>query len=71
MTVKQAPNYKLFANLTIRESAKCFLISLRCSSSCRAGSIKTLENALGLLATFAKEQDWPDVQGITKSHLEE
>jgi len=71
MAVKQVPHDKLFAILTIREAAKGFLISLRSSGGIRATSTKTLENALGLLTTYAGEQDWPGLQGITTSHLEE
>ena len=71
MAVKQVLHDKLFANLTIREAAKGFLLSRRSSGGIRPGSTKTLENALGLPATYAEEQGWPGVQTITTSLMEE
>jgi len=71
MAVKQLLANNLFANPSIREAAKGFIISLKASSRYAPPSVDTLEFALGLFATYAEDQDWPGANFITTSHVED
>ena len=70
MTVKLVSAYKLFGNPPIREAAKGFIISLK-AAGYEKPSVDALEFALGLLATYAEDQEWPGVQSLTTSHIED
>ena len=56
MTVKQLLANKLFINTSLREATKGFIISLN-SAGHEKPSVDALEFALGLLATYAEDQD--------------
>ena len=56
---------------SIREASKGFIISLKASNRYSPGYLEVLEAALAMLADFAEENRWPNVSGLTTSHLEE
>ena len=70
MTVNQLLANKLFTNPTLREAAKGFIISLK-AAGYEKPSVDALDFALGLLATYDEDHDWPSANFITTSHIED
>ena len=68
MTVMQVSVLPLFS---VREAAKGFIISLRASNRYSPKYLTELESALALFARYAESQEWPGVEAITTSHVEE
>ena len=56
--------------LSVRESARGFLISMRASGRYSQGYLDNLESSLAFLADFAEEQSWPVIQDLTVEHIE-
>ena len=55
---------KLFTDPSLCEAAIGFIISLNAAGYDKR-SVDALEFALGLLATYAEDQDWPPTNSIT------
>ncbi len=65
MVVKQQFDHSLRAN------GKRFLSILKASDRYSEGYLASLETTLGMAASYAEEQVWPDVQEITTEHIED
>ena len=65
MVVKQVFDHSL------RAYGKRFLSSLKASNRYSEGYLVSLETTVGMVAHYAEEQGWPDVQEVTTEHLEE
>ena len=58
-------------DLSLRAYGKRFLSSLKASNRYSPGYLASLETTVAMVALYAEEQEWPDVQEITTEHLEE
>ena len=58
-------------DLSLRESGKRFIKSLRASNSYSEGYLASLETTVSMAAFYAEEQGWPDVREITVDHMED
>ena len=65
MVVKQVFDHSL------RAYGKRFLSSLKASNRYSPGYLASLEMTVAMVALYAEEQGWPDLQEITTEHLEE
>ena len=65
MVVKQVFDHSL------RAYGKWFLSSLKASNRYSEGYLASLETTVAMVALYAEEHGWPDVQEITTEHLEE
>ena len=57
--------------LSIRESARAFLVSMRASSRYSQGYLDNLESSLAFLANFAEERSWPTIDSLAVEQVEE
>ncbi|MCH7842988.1 MAG: tyrosine-type recombinase/integrase [Chloroflexi bacterium] len=79
MDNKQVPGSRLFAelrdytgaNLDLRSAAKEFKNSMEAPGRYSPRYIESLEFSVGLLCSYAEDQEWPAVGDITTSHLED
>lgn len=72
MTNKQVRGRCLVAHsLDFRTAGQRFLISLRASNAYSKTYLSSLEISLALLSSYAEENDWPGIGGITADHIEE
>ena len=58
-------------DLSLRESGKRFISSLKASNRYSEGYLASLETTLAMTAQYAEEQGWPDVPEITTEHIED
>ena len=58
-------------DLSLRAYGKRFITSLKASNRYSDGYLASLETTVAMVALYAEEQGWPDVQEITTEHLEE
>ena len=64
MVVKQVIDHSL------REASRQFITSLKASNRYSESYLASLETTVAMAATFAEEQVWPGVRGLTVSHME-
>ena len=64
MVVKQVFDHSL------RAYGKRFISSLKASNRYSPGYLASLETTVAMVALYAEEQGWPDVQELTTEHLE-
>ena len=65
MSVKQVFDHSL------RAYGKRFLSSLKASNRYSEGYLGSLETTIAMVALYAEEQGWPDVQDIITEHIED
>ena len=58
-------------DLSLRDSGKRFLSSLKASNRYSEGYLASLETTVAMAASYAEEQEWPDVRYITVVHIED
>lgn len=73
MAVNQVSDLRLLgkSNLSVRDAARGFLISLKASNRYSYRYLESLEFSIALLAAYAEGQVWPAVADLTTGHLEE
>ena len=55
---------------SLREAGRQFITSLKASNRYSESYLASLETTVAMAATFAEEQVWPGVRGLTVSHME-
>ena len=58
-------------DLSLRESGKRFLSSLKASNRYFEGYLASLESSVAMAALYAEEQGWPGVREATVSRIED
>ena len=58
-------------DLSLRESGKRFISSLKASNRYSEGYLTSLETTVAMAALYAEEQDWPVVREIITDHIED
>ena len=58
-------------DLSLRESGKRFISSLKASNRYSEGYLTSLETTVAMAALYAEEQGWPVVREITTDHIED
>ncbi len=58
-------------DLSLRESGKRFISSLKASSRYSEGYLTSLETCVAMAALYAEEQGWPGVREIITDHIED
>ena len=58
-------------DLSLRNSGKRFLSSLKASNRYSEGYLASLETTMAMVSLYAEEQGWPDVPDIATEHLED
>ena len=58
-------------DLSLRESGKRFITSLKASNRYSEGYLTSLETTVAMAALYAEEQGWPVVREITTDHIED
>ena len=58
-------------DLSLRNSGKRFLSSLKASNRYSEGYLASLETTMAMVSLYAEEQGWPDVPDIVTEHLED
>ena len=58
-------------DLSLRDSGKWFIKSLRASNRYSEGYLASLETTVSMVAFYAEEQGWPGVREITVDHMED
>ena len=57
-------------DLSLRESGKRFISSLKASSRYSEGYLSSLSTSVAMAALYAEEQGWPGVREIITDHME-
>ena len=58
-------------DLSLRNSGRRFLSSLKASNRYSEGYLASLETTVAMVASYAEEQEWPGVRNITVVHIED
>ena len=58
-------------DLSLRESGKRFISSLKASNRYSEGYLTSLETTVAMAALYAEEQRWPVVREISTDHIED
>ena len=58
-------------DLSLRESCKRFIRSLKASNRYSEGCLASLETSVAMVALYSEEQGWPGVGEITADHMED
>ena len=62
---------KQLYDLSLRESGKRFIASLKASNRYSKGYLASLETTVAMAALYAEEQGWPSVHNVTVVHMED
>ena len=58
-------------DLSLRDSGKRFLSSLKASNRYSEGYLASLETTVAMTSSYAEEHHWPGVRDVTVSHIED